>query len=79
MLLTSMSISSQNVFKTLLLFILTVYNKQTYDIFCICVELTASLLVAGLTHTHTHTHTHTSSSYFFIGLYPGFILMINLL
>ena len=55
MLLTSMSISSQNVFKTLLLFILTVYNKQTYDIFCICVELTASLLVAGLTHTHTHT------------------------
>ena len=59
MLLTSMSISSQNVFKTLLLFILTVYNKQTYDIFCICVELTASLLVAGLTHTHTHTHTHT--------------------
>ena len=75
MLLTSMSISSQNVFKTLLLFILTVYNKQTYDIFCICVELTASLLVAGL----THTHTHTSSSYFFIGLYLGFILMINLL
>ena len=71
MLLTSMSISSQNVFKTLLLFILTVYNKQTYDIFCICVELTASLLVAGL--------THTSSSYFFIGLYPGFMLMINLL
>ena len=57
MLLTSMSISSQNVFKTLLLFILTIYNKQTYDIFCICVELTASLLVAGLTHTHTHTHT----------------------
>ena len=66
-----MSISGQNVFKTLLFFILTVYNKQTYEIFCICVALTASLLVAGL--------THTSSSYFFIGLYLGFILMINLL